>query len=310
MTTHDASINYDDGHIRLRPGYRLDSDELQAVKDAGFYWKRGEQCFHSVWHPNAEDFLATEFGIEELRDDDTDLIERAESRADWYQGFSDNAKARGESRDKTAHEMAQAIPFGQPILIGHHSEKRDRAYRARIRANSEKGWQEMKRARYWEARAKAAVAWTERRYRPDAIYRRIEKIKKQIRKHEKATSRPVWEYTEWPWLESRGATDQDAAWERRLTFENRWLQFLSTRLEYQEALYKESGGVHAEATAFEVGGACRSWAGWSKIVRVNKKSLTVSRHIRDDIYWKERITYDKVTGSMTKAEWEAAKGAT
>lgn len=31
-----------------------------------------------------------------------------------------------------ARTMADAIPFGQPILIGHHSESRDRNYRKRI----------------------------------------------------------------------------------------------------------------------------------------------------------------------------------
>ncbi|WP_232431335.1 DUF3560 domain-containing protein [Cupriavidus sp. UYPR2.512] len=30
--------------------------------------------------------------------------------------------------------MASVIPFGQPILTGHHSEGRDRRYRARVHA--------------------------------------------------------------------------------------------------------------------------------------------------------------------------------
>lgn len=52
-------------------------------------------------------------------------------------------KARLEARaarlDELAHatlgearQMAGAIPFGQPILVGHHSEKRDRNYREKI----------------------------------------------------------------------------------------------------------------------------------------------------------------------------------
>ena len=31
-----------------------------------------------------------------------------------------------------ARTMADVIPFGQPILVGHHSEKRDRNYRERV----------------------------------------------------------------------------------------------------------------------------------------------------------------------------------
>lgn len=49
------------------------------------------------------------------------------------------AKAAAASRThKDAHDMASVIPFGQPILIGHHSEGRDRRYRARIRGKFER----------------------------------------------------------------------------------------------------------------------------------------------------------------------------
>ncbi|MFG9957598.1 DUF3560 domain-containing protein, partial [Pseudomonas aeruginosa] len=41
------------------------------------------------------------------------------------------AKISGESGAlyQRAKTMASAIPFGQPILVGHHSEGRDRRYR-------------------------------------------------------------------------------------------------------------------------------------------------------------------------------------
>ena len=42
------------------------------------------------------------------------------------------AKALSESTYSTAKHLASAIPFGQPILVGHYSEGRDRRYRARI----------------------------------------------------------------------------------------------------------------------------------------------------------------------------------
>ncbi len=41
-------------------------------------------------------------------------------------------EAEAGARLNTARKMAAVIPFGQPILIGHHSEKRDRNYRGRI----------------------------------------------------------------------------------------------------------------------------------------------------------------------------------
>lgn len=52
-----------------------------------------------------------------------------------------------------AKSMASAIPFGQPILVGHHSEGRDRNYRGRIENKYRKGFELMKRAEELRSRA-------------------------------------------------------------------------------------------------------------------------------------------------------------
>lgn len=52
-----------------------------------------------------------------------------------------------------SNKMYDAIPFGQPILIGHHSEKADRSYRARALSKFEKGIELSKVAKYHEEKA-------------------------------------------------------------------------------------------------------------------------------------------------------------
>jgi hypothetical protein len=52
--------------------------------------------------------------------------------------------------------MADAIPFGQPILVGHHSEKRDRNYRNKIHRTFEKSFETQKKAERISERAAAA----------------------------------------------------------------------------------------------------------------------------------------------------------
>lgn len=54
---------------------------------------------------------------------------------------------------KKANGMMQFIPFGQPILVGHHSEKRGRAFRARIGSNMERSIEEAKKADYYAEKA-------------------------------------------------------------------------------------------------------------------------------------------------------------
>src|SRR5713226_1456384 len=57
--------------------------------------------------------------------------ERAQVRAQRLEDRSEKASTESERLYNHAHEMASVIPFGQPILVGHHSEKRDRRYRER-----------------------------------------------------------------------------------------------------------------------------------------------------------------------------------
>ncbi len=65
------------------------------------------------------------------------------------------AKTQAESNRiaKQSREMIDAIPMGQPILVGHHSEKSDRRYRQRAWDKMEKSWELSKKADYYADKA-------------------------------------------------------------------------------------------------------------------------------------------------------------
>ncbi|MEX3614690.1 MAG: DUF3560 domain-containing protein [Burkholderia gladioli] len=67
------------------------------------------------------------------------------------------AKVSGESQTtyQRARSMASAIPFGQPILVGHHSEGRDRNYRARIHNTFGKAFALQDKATHYAAKTAA-----------------------------------------------------------------------------------------------------------------------------------------------------------
>ena len=56
--------------------------------------------------------------------------EKLEARRAYYERKAEEADAAGTAMWKEAHKMGEATPFGQPILVGHHSERGDRAYRS------------------------------------------------------------------------------------------------------------------------------------------------------------------------------------
>lgn len=60
--------------------------------------------------------------------------ERLENRADRLREWSDKRQEKSDDAYQRSRELADRIPFGQPILVGHHSEGRARRDAARIRA--------------------------------------------------------------------------------------------------------------------------------------------------------------------------------
>ena len=71
--------------------------------------------------------------------------ERQEARRERYLKRAERARAESREGWQRAREMSEVIPLGQPIHVGHHSEKRDRAYRARIEKTSEKAFRKAAR---------------------------------------------------------------------------------------------------------------------------------------------------------------------
>jgi|GEM_PF-6264496 len=70
--------------------------------------------------------------------------------------YADRAtKARTESNQaySTARKMGDAIPCGQPILIGHHSERCDRNYRNRMSGKYEQACKLSEKAAYYDGKA-------------------------------------------------------------------------------------------------------------------------------------------------------------
>ena len=65
-------------------------------------------------------------------------------------------RSEGEAATRAGDAMLSVIPLGQPILVGHHSEGRDRRYRGRAFGKLERGRELTSEAERLEQRAAAA----------------------------------------------------------------------------------------------------------------------------------------------------------
>lgn len=79
--------------------------------------------------------------------------ERLERKVDRRDEWADKATQRSAAAFSAADRIAQAIPFGQPILVGHHSERHHRRDVARIEGGMRRGCEEQAKAQHHTEKA-------------------------------------------------------------------------------------------------------------------------------------------------------------
>jgi hypothetical protein len=106
---------------------------------------------------------------------DRTQAEIAEERRARYEARAAAARAESTARYTQARTMQDVIPFGQPMMPGHHSYKSDRNYRDRIWSNIGKGVEAERRAEELERRAESTghAITSDASDAPDLIAERI-----------------------------------------------------------------------------------------------------------------------------------------
>jgi len=216
--------------------------------------------------------------------------DRAEDRAERFAGYADSAAGKSEDLRSRARAMADRIPPGQPILIGHHSELADRNYRERIHTLEGKGIEEGERAAHWSGRQKAAETFEQHRRNPGVTLRRIAKL----------------EASERSWLRSLDG-HSSSGWDHR---DPQHAEEMKRRLaEVREELgYWRQVIAEAERNGFKVWspsdfvkGDFVSWRGrWYEVLRVNARTLTIPSilNIHEPVITLANNTFDGMTNKL------------
>jgi phospholipid N-methyltransferase len=316
--TIEARYSPDDDKIRLYPSSRLDKETYTRVKDAGYGWAPKQECFYAVWTPHRED-LALELAGE-IDDEDTSLVDRAEQRAERFEDYSERrAEDATRARDAVSR-IADGIPLGQPILIGHHSERHARRDAEKIENGMRRAVKMWETSQYWQQRAAGALRHAKYLERPDVRHRRIKGLQADARKQEKirdtaALFTKLWNadgltydraraiasrdrvskcftLAEYPreapasqyegmkdlWSALEGIITPEQAREiavrvhaRTIEHAERWLSHLTHRIEYEQAMLGESGGIAADQFNIEVGGRILRRGEWLVVTKVNRQ---------------------------------------
>lgn len=295
-----------------------------AVKSAGFRWSRNIGAWYlpqsrdklaRTWKINAAKGALEGAGFEvtveidetvrrDFAEAESERYERAEDRAERMSGYADNAAARSEAAYARAHQIADGIPMGQPILVGHHSERRHRRDLDRIDRGMRASITEDRKAGHFAERAETAAQYQERRESVPTTLRRIKKLEAEQRQAQRrldGTDR-FYDY---------GNPASGAYRERLLILvADRDEQMAYWREHVRKA--QEDAGVKVWSAAdFTKGDFVRFLGTWYEVQRVNAKSLTIPAMISDGnvvtkansrLSWTDTIPYDKVKGRKSAEE--------
>jgi phospholipid N-methyltransferase len=181
MIDYKATYSPDDNKLRLYASQRLDAATYATVKAHGFKWAPQQGLFVApMWTPEREDLLIDLAG--DIEDEDTSLTERAEERAERFEEYKEKRTEDAERAREAVASIADNIPLGQPILVGHHSERHARKDAKRIENGMRKAVKLWETAQYWKSRAASALRHASYKERPDVRARRIRTIEAGARK--------------------------------------------------------------------------------------------------------------------------------
>lgn len=193
---YSATYSAEDNKLRITAAQRLPKDLYDRARAYGYRWAPRQEIFVCPrWTPGAEDFALSLAGV--IDNEESTLAERAAERAERFQDYRASREADSSAAHARASQISRRFEFGQPILVGHHSERKARKDQERMHDAMRATVKAAATADYWAHRAHAAVRHADYKQRPDVRYRRIKTLETDKRKYQRSlddikTSQMVW----------------------------------------------------------------------------------------------------------------------
>lgn len=180
MTIHTATYSAEDNKIRLYASARLDAETYQRVKTEGFLWAPKQELFVAPkWTPARED-LAIELAGQ-IEPEEMTMAERAAIKAERLDNLALKNHAKANAYQRAAENISEQFADGQPILIGHHSERKARRNHDKMTRAQDTAIKASKAANYWLYRAEGVEAHANYKNNPRVRANRIETLLADLR---------------------------------------------------------------------------------------------------------------------------------
>lgn len=293
----------------------------QAMKDAGYHWKtarrnsglpEGTLYIHMSRdkpaklrqiHGSEKALREAGFTVSVTIDNQPrdaaeayeDRLDRLAERADRLENAAERHLATADAHAARHDQLSERFAGGQPIIVGHHSEKSARRDRDKMDAAQRAELAELDKAERKASYAAGLRSQLQREHEhPAKIQRRIDKLESDLR----IARRDLEGWTQ-RFLKADGKTvymidEHPPASGRRRESLLAKIPYLVGELEFQRlrlAAAKESGKfAQVDPADMKPGQMVAGRWGWQPLVRVNKKTVTV----RSDYGWTDTVQLEEI----------------
>lgn len=266
----EAFYNLDDDTLRVDLSTWMEPEIYQRFIKMGFKRWPKQELLVTKWSTRTEDLVLEICGNFDIVVHESLFSDRIER----FEQYAQNASGRAQRFQKASDQHSARFYMGQPILIGHHSERSARAAQRRAHNAMSKAVAESDRASYWKDRAAAAARRQSQKENPQVIYRRILRLEADHRKakRERDGTRDR--------LERIYAFEDDG---KPVDFEKKVLDFeryyqrivdhLEMRLAFERARLESVGGL--VIADIKKGDLVRTKLGWGEVAGVGPKKLSI-----------------------------------
>jgi hypothetical protein len=230
-----------------------------------------------------------------VADAEADRAQRQDDRADALVAKADRRAADAETAwEAEARASAAVPPGGEPIKIGHHSERRHRRSIERAQETLGRAVEATDAATETARRAEVAAAGNAHRHNPATVKNRIDKLQADQRRDERARDghrRVV--------ARTKSATYVDEFGPATGTYREQLLARIAQRADeitYWQGIYaaQQAAGVASTFGPDTIvkGDLIKKRGAWYQVVRVNPKSVSVQ--VQPGATWTHKIAYHEI----------------
>ena len=175
----NATYSPEDNKLRLYTNVRIDKEDWLLMKNNGWKYAPKQELFVCYWSVNNEDFCLALAG--DILPEEMTMVERAEAKADRLLLLAKKRSTQCVGYQQAANDLMLRLDNNQPILNGHHSQRKAEKTQLQIERSIEKAKDTHQAVGYWVWRAKGVIGHADYKNNTRTIYNRIKTLLKDLR---------------------------------------------------------------------------------------------------------------------------------